>query len=59
MKVIFTDHALGRMVKRQLERSWVENVINTPLRIKADKNDQTWSIGLVSCLNLLTARCAG
>jgi Domain of unknown function (DUF4258) len=39
MKLIFSDHALGRMAKRQLKRSWVENVINTPLRIEADKTD--------------------
>jgi uncharacterized protein DUF4258 len=39
MKLIFTDHALGRMAKRQLKRSWVEKVINTPLHIEADKTD--------------------
>lgn len=39
MKLIFTDHALGRMAKRQLKRNWVENVVNGPLRIEADKND--------------------
>ena len=27
------------MAKRQLKRSWVENVINTPLRIEADETD--------------------
>jgi Domain of unknown function (DUF4258) len=39
MKVIFTEHALDRMAKRQLERRWVENVVSSPVRIEADKND--------------------
>jgi len=39
MKVIFTDHALGRIAKRQLRRAWVENVVTSPQLIEADKND--------------------
>jgi len=39
MKLIFTDHALGRIAKRQLQRAWVENVVGSPERIEADKND--------------------
>jgi type I site-specific restriction-modification system R (restriction) subunit len=39
MKMIFTDHALRRMAKRQLKQTLVENVVNSPLRIEADKND--------------------
>jgi hypothetical protein len=39
MKLIFTDHALGQIAKRQLQRAWVENVVGRPERIEADKND--------------------
>jgi len=39
MKLIFTDHALGRIAKRQSQRAWVENVVGSPERIEADKND--------------------
>jgi hypothetical protein len=27
------------MAKRQLKQTWVENVVNSPVRIEADKND--------------------
>jgi uncharacterized DUF497 family protein len=39
VKLIFTNHALRRITKRQLRRAWVENVVNSPERIEADKND--------------------
>jgi len=39
MKLHYTEHALGRMAKRQLQREWVERVVTSPARIEPDEND--------------------
>lgn len=39
MKLIFTEHALERMGKRQLQEAWIERVIANPVRIEPDETD--------------------
>ena len=39
MKLIFTEHALQRMGKRQLQKAWIERVIANPVRIEPDETD--------------------
>ena len=39
MKLIFTEHALQRMGKRQLQEAWIERVIANPVRIEPDETD--------------------
>ncbi|HVS82644.1 MAG TPA: DUF4258 domain-containing protein [Pyrinomonadaceae bacterium] len=41
MKLIYTQHALQRMSKRQLQAEWVENVAATPARIEPDDYDDS------------------
>ncbi|MGP8218279.1 MAG: DUF4258 domain-containing protein [Limisphaerales bacterium] len=35
----FTQHALRRMAKRQLQQEWIEQVIANPSRIEPDEHD--------------------
>ena len=39
MKLIYTEHALLRMAKRQLRAEWIECVVGHPSRIEADELD--------------------
>ena len=39
MKLIYTQHVLGRMAKRQLREEWIERVIGNPSRIEPDEVD--------------------
>ncbi len=39
MKLHFTQHALNRMAKRQLQQAWIERVIANPSRIAPDEVD--------------------
>jgi hypothetical protein len=39
LKLHFTEHALGRMAKRQLRQAWVERIIAEPARIEPDADD--------------------
>jgi hypothetical protein len=39
MELHFTEHALGRMAKRQLRREWVERAVDSPARIEPDEYD--------------------
>lgn len=39
MKLHFTQHALKRMVKRQLRQEWIEAAIAKPSRIEPDEHD--------------------
>ncbi len=39
MNLIYTEHARQRMVKRQLQQKWIEQVIATPAMIEADNTD--------------------
>jgi hypothetical protein len=41
MKLIYTEHALRRMAKRQLREEWIERVVNNPSRIEPDEVDAT------------------
>lgn len=39
MKLIFTEHALTRLAKRQLKQEWIERAVSSPARIEPDKED--------------------
>jgi hypothetical protein len=39
MKLIYTEHVLRRMAKRQLREEWIECVIGNPSRIEPDEVD--------------------
>jgi hypothetical protein len=39
MKLIFTEHALARLAKRQLKKDWIERAVSHPVRIEPDKED--------------------
>ena len=39
MNLVYTEHARGRMSKRQLQPEWVERVIANPAKIEPDEND--------------------
>lgn len=39
MSLIYTQHALQRMAKRQLQTEWVERTVMRPARIEPDEND--------------------
>ena len=41
MKLIYTQHAVQRMNKRQLKAEWVERAVTEPTRIEPDENDAT------------------
>jgi hypothetical protein len=41
MGLIFTQHALQRMAKRQLQREWIERVVAIPARVEPDEFDAT------------------
>ena len=41
MSLIYTDHALLRMKKRQLQAEWVERVVSNPTRVETDNNDDS------------------
>jgi hypothetical protein len=39
MKLIYTEHVLQRMAKRQLRVEWVERTVNNPVHIEPDGVD--------------------
>ena len=39
MKLIYTEHALGRLAKRALREEWIQRVVGNPSRIEADEVD--------------------
>jgi hypothetical protein len=39
MKLIYTEHVLRRMAKRQLREEWIERVVGSPSRIEPDEVD--------------------
>ena len=41
MKLIYTEHVLQRMAKRQLREAWIERVVSQPSRIEPDEVDAT------------------
>ncbi|HEY1718751.1 MAG TPA: DUF4258 domain-containing protein [Verrucomicrobiae bacterium] len=41
MKLIYTEHVLRRMAKRQLREEWIERVVGNPSRIEPDETDAT------------------
>ena len=41
MNLDYTEHALQRLAKRQLEQAWVERAVATPARIDPDETDPT------------------
>lgn len=47
MNLVYTQHALQRMAKRQLQREWVERAVATPARIEPDEYDATLEHRLV------------
>ena len=41
MNLIYTEHVLRRMAKRQLRQEWIERVIANPSRVELDEVDAT------------------
>jgi len=41
MNLIYTEHVLRRMAKRQLSKEWIERVVGHPSRIEPDTVDAT------------------
>ena len=41
MNLIYTEHALRRLAKRQLEPAWVERAVASPARIEPEATDPT------------------
>ncbi|NLH72931.1 MAG: DUF4258 domain-containing protein [Verrucomicrobia bacterium] len=41
MNLIYTEHVLQRMAKRQLRKEWIERAVSHPSRIESDKVDAT------------------
>ena len=41
MDLNYTEHALRRLAKRQLEQAWVERTVANPVRIEPDETDPT------------------
>ena len=41
MSLIYTEHALLRMKKRQLQAEWIERVVANPKRIEPDNSDNS------------------
>ena len=39
MKLIYTEHALARLAKRQLKPDWIERAVTSPARIEPDTED--------------------
>jgi hypothetical protein len=39
MNLNYTEHALRRLAKRQLEQAWVERAVASPARIEPDETD--------------------
>lgn len=39
MKLVFTEHALAWLAKRQLKQEWVERAVASPARIGSDDED--------------------
>jgi len=39
MSLIYTEHALQRMAKRQLPQEWVDRTVSNPARIEPDPED--------------------
>jgi hypothetical protein len=41
MNLIYTEHVLRRMAKRQLREEWIRRVVDNPSRIEPDDVDAT------------------
>jgi hypothetical protein len=41
MNLIYTEHVLRRMAKRQLRQEWIERVVANPSRVEPDEVDAT------------------
>jgi hypothetical protein len=41
MTLIYTEHVLRRMAKRQMRQEWIERVIGNPSRVEPDEVDAT------------------
>ena len=41
MNLIYTEHVLRRMAKRQMRQEWIERVIGNPSRVEPDEVDAT------------------
>jgi hypothetical protein len=41
MNLIYTEHVLRRMAKRELRKEWIERVVGQPSRIEPDEVDAT------------------
>ena len=41
MNLMYTEHVLRRMAKRQLRKEWIERVVGHPSRIEPDEVDAT------------------
>ena len=41
LQLAYTEHALQRLAKRQLEQAWVERAVASPARIEPDETDPT------------------
>ena len=41
MSLVFTEHALARLAKRQLERELIERIVSNPARIEGDAQNPT------------------
>ena len=41
MELIYTEHVLRRMAKRQLREEWIERAVANPARIEPDEVDAT------------------
>ena len=52
MKLIYTEHALRRMAKRQLREEWIERVVNNPSRIEPAEVDATLEHRLATVLEV-------
>ena len=39
MKLHYTQHALQRLAKRQLQEAWIERAVANPLRVEPDEQD--------------------
>lgn len=41
MKLTYTEHVLRLMAKRPLHEEWIERVVENPVRIEAERVDET------------------
>ena len=53
MELIYTEHVLRRMAKRQLREEWIERVVANPARVEPDEVDATLEHRLASVPELV------